>query len=212
MKKRTAERLKVWMVCGGVLAGFLLIAHMFVFHLNWAIALNAWSRNEDFVFVGKVVDITGQPVSDARVDAVITYANTKAMLDGRTARRYDVTVQTDSQGMFRVKGDGTHIAILDVKKSGYRWIWELDGFETHEPSARNTSYSLSSWKPDPANLPIYPLQPVGETATTRPSRGGFDLRGGGGWKKNEPTEPRRSSIDHPEEVEKRRQFRNRQEE
>jgi hypothetical protein len=183
---------------------------MLMFHLNWLIALNAWAENERFEFVGKVVDVYGKPVSDVKVTALIISANTTAMLDGRTARREVETTHTDLDGKFRIAAKGTQIGILEVGKEGYQWIWELDTLITHEPSARNTSYSLSSWKPDPTNLPLYPLQPIGETLRARPSRGGFDKRGDGGWRKNDPTEPRMSSLDHPDEVKKRQQYRNRQ--
>jgi hypothetical protein len=155
-------------------------AHVALFRLEWLIALNARSENDPFSFEGQVVDIDGKPLEGVSVRAIIKSANALAMVDGKTSRRSELLATTDVNGRFALRGSGTTIAVVEVSKPGYEWIWELEpGRLVGKPSANNTVYHLSEWRPDAANLPVYPMRVQGDTRNAAPSRGGFDRLPGG---------------------------------
>jgi len=70
-----------------------------------------------FAFYGKVTDLEGNPVSDAKVSLRVRYVPLLPIF----GEQKHISLTTDEQGRFSVDGDGYLLAVDKIEKSGYEY-------------------------------------------------------------------------------------------
>lgn len=104
------------------------------------------ARNKKIVFYGKVVDQSGEAVSNAKVHYT---AGRWKLLDYDA---YHYFVNTDSHGNFIINNIGQALTIISIEKEGYDVKTELSSFNAHPRSVGDTSTRL--WKDTAPNNPF----------------------------------------------------------
>ena len=203
------DRWKVTLVIFGAVVAFLVSGYLALILLFGAFTStplggmffpDEWikgqqrSHQESFMFWGKVVDASGQPVEGAKVTVLLK-------MPGSQPNREENICITDSRGLFEFDGYGSSLGIVDVEGPGdclYEKNISTDSLVVRSTMSFRFSRTTSTltYLPDSNRPAIFVLVNKGDLIQVWPSRGGQDshLSTGRVWN-NDPLRPRRPSVD-----------------
>jgi len=156
-------------------------------------------------FYGQVIDETGSPISDARVDILIRRmppgSPAPDLRPGEEPPRHlsdFARIHTDENGKFTVEDEGYTLQIVGIRKNSeytevFDWAWDWPAPYISDPYSTNRYFIYGGdfpiYIPDKEHPAIYPLHRKGSQAIGMPSRGGSNKLADGRIIRNEPKRP-----------------------
>jgi hypothetical protein len=91
--------------------------------MRWMMWKNAWDDDVSVALFGKVVDLAGHPVPDAKVALRVPRSNVAFLFGGDAPVHYDeILVTTDPEGRFSISNRrGSAIYLDAIRKEGFAW-------------------------------------------------------------------------------------------
>ncbi|HKL27531.1 MAG TPA: carboxypeptidase-like regulatory domain-containing protein, partial [Desulfuromonadales bacterium] len=130
-------------------------------------------RDKPFVFYGKVADLQGNPVPQAKVTMDLSFTPPTPMLEGR--RIFEKT--TDEQGRFKIDGTGYLLSLKQIERQGYQYHFKYN-------PVRGFRFQKESKKLEPGqsgdNPALFKVRKKGEPALVLTGHASFQLRPGKG--------------------------------
>ena len=125
-------------------------------------------RDKPFVFYGKVADLQGNPVPQAKVTMDLSFTPPTPMLEGR--RIFEKT--TDEQGRFKIDGTGYLLSLKQIERQGYQYHFKYN-------PVRGFRFQKESKKLEPGqsgdNPALFKVRKKGEPALVLTGHASFQL-------------------------------------
>jgi hypothetical protein len=142
----TSERTKLmFAILTPTIVVYMLFSGMWSLS-RWSMYVDAWRTSVPVSFFGKVIDESGQPVSDAEVNIEIDRVNVFFIFGSDHWLSVDkLTAVTDKDGRFFVSGRrGRSVIIRKIIKSGYTY-----SYKDNKDSGFYYYQGMSIYRPDP---------------------------------------------------------------